>query len=59
MTKADTALAEVGPLTTGIFGPHLVKCILVCFGRRRKLGLEGSQSILSRSDIREEVKVVI
>jgi hypothetical protein len=59
LTKTDSSLSEIGPLSSNIFLPDRIVGFFVGSRRFGEFRLEMSKSILSLSNVGEEVKVVI
>lgn len=59
VAKSHASLAKVGSLASRVFSPHLAMSLLVGLGGLGIFGLESSQSILSRANVGEKIKVII
>jgi hypothetical protein len=59
LAKADSSLSKVGALSSGILLPYWIVGFFGCLWRGGEFGLEMVQSILSRTNISKEIKVVV
>ena len=59
MAKADSALSEIGTLSSSILLPDRVIGLFGCLWRSGELGLKMSKPVLSRANVGQKVEVVV
>jgi len=59
LTQADSTLSKVGTLASSIFLPQGVVCFFGRGGRSRVFGLEMIESILTSTDVGQQIEVVV
>ena len=59
MSEADTTLSKICPFSTNIFLPDRIVCCFIGGRRWGKFGLEVIESVLTSTNVAEEIEVII